>query len=114
MKCSVTCIREFFKVWWRSIFDLITILLLLFLFIGLYVAENNGSVVKRGFYCDDVSIRFPFRESTVPIWALVVSVLSIPLVAVSQIYLPIQTNSIMISINYLIRVSLGLAPRVKL
>ena len=86
MKCSITCLLDFLKVWRRSVFDLITILLLLILFIGTYVAENTGAIVKRGFYCDDSSIRFPFRESTVPSWALVVSALSIPLLAVSQIF----------------------------
>jgi hypothetical protein len=38
---------------------------------------------KRGFYCDDESIRYPFKDSTVPNWALYIYCFSIPLLVVS-------------------------------
>lgn len=55
--------------------------LIIFLIIG-QALEVNGIVTKRGFYCDDESIRYPYRPDTVPTWALVVGSVGIPLVAV--------------------------------
>ena len=57
--------------------------LVIFLIIGT-ILENNGIVTRRGFYCDDESIRYPYRPDTVPTWALVVGSVGIPLVAVSR------------------------------
>ncbi|KAL5457247.1 hypothetical protein EMCRGX_G034494 [Ephydatia muelleri] len=54
--------------------------LIIFLIIG-QALEVNGIVTKRGFYCDDESIRYPYRPDTVPTWALVVGSVGIPLVA---------------------------------
>ena len=45
--------------------------------------KNAGHVVRRGFFCDDESIRLPFREETVPDWALVLAIAAIPILAVS-------------------------------
>lgn len=35
-----------------------------------------------GFYCDDRAIRFPYRPSTVPDWALIFASIAVPLTAV--------------------------------
>ena len=50
---------------------------------GVLAAKRAGRVVRRGFFCDDESIRLPFREETVPNWALVLAVAAIPVLAVS-------------------------------
>ena len=52
-----------------------------FLIIG-QALESSGIITRRGFYCDDDSIRFPYRPDTVPTWALVVGSVGIPLAAV--------------------------------
>ena len=64
--------------------------LVIFLIIGT-ILEDNGIVTRRGFYCDDESIRYPYRPDTVPTWALVVGSVGIPLVAVRQDKLTDQT-----------------------
>ena len=55
-------------------------------FVGLLIIgqelEANGIITKRGFYCNDESIRYPYRPDTVPTLALVVGSVGIPLVAV--------------------------------
>lgn len=53
---------------------------IVFLVIGEFL-EINGVVTRRGFYCDDESIRYPYRPDTVPTWALVIGSVGIPLVA---------------------------------
>ncbi len=66
----MTCLSVL-KAWWRTLFDLVVIAILFILFLGLVIAERVGSIVRRGFYCDDSSIRFPAKPSTVPAEALV-------------------------------------------
>lgn len=62
-------------------FDFMAIGVLFVLFIGLFVAQRVGSIVRRGFYCDDTSIRFPAKPSTVPAEAVVtVGILSVLIV----------------------------------
>ena len=51
------------------------------------VVDFLASVVEppfRGFFCDDWSIAFPARRSTVPDWALVFACLVVPLTAVNN------------------------------
>ena len=59
------------RVWWRTIFDCIVLFILLVVFVGLYTAQQVGAIVRRGFYCDDSSIRFPAKESTISTAVLV-------------------------------------------
>jgi len=38
---------------------------------------------QRGFFCDDDSIKFPYKENTVPWWAVAVVGLPFPIITVS-------------------------------
>ena len=67
----------------RILCDSLAIAVLAVLFFIGQALENNGIVTRRGFYCDDESIRYPYRPDTVPTWALVVGSVGIPLLAVS-------------------------------
>lgn len=72
-------------VWSRVLLDLLAIALLVALWIGVFLAEVKGVVAeRRGFFCDDTSIRLPFKRSTVPDWALVLAAVCTPLVTVSS------------------------------
>ena len=80
-------LQEMCCVWWRVLLDLLAIALLGGLELGVYLAEKNGVVAeRRGFFCDDSSIRLPFKHSTVPGWALGLSAACLPLVAVSTLF----------------------------
>ena len=72
------------RVWWRTIFDSITLFILLVLFVGLYAAQLAGDIVRRGFYCNDSSIRFPAKQTTIPFEVLVVVGILLNLLAVSM------------------------------
>ena len=79
-------LRQVLCVWSRLLLDVVAIAVLCALELGVYLAEKNGLVAeRRGFFCDDTSIRLPFKESTVPSWLLTLSAVSIPLIAVSSI-----------------------------
>ncbi len=80
----MTCLLVL-KAWWRTFFDLVTIAILFTLFVGLLIAERVGSIVRRGFYCDDSSIRFPAKPSTVPAEALVTVGILLVLFVVSRL-----------------------------
>ena len=72
------------RAWSRVLADLLAIALLGTLELGVYLAEERGVVAeRRGFYCDDTSIRLPFRHSTVPGWALALCSVAVPFFAVS-------------------------------
>ena len=59
-------------------------IILLIFFVLTYVLGAAGYVTRRGFYCDDESIRYPFvKRASFPTWALVVYIWSLPLAAVS-------------------------------
>ena len=50
-----------------------------------------GETPKTGFYCDDESIGYPYKASTVPLWALLLG-LSVPLITiilVEIVFLPL-------------------------
>ena len=53
----------------------------LLLIVGLAL-EKNGIVTRRGFYCDDESIRYPYRPDTISTLAVVIGSVAIPLAAV--------------------------------
>ena len=38
--------------------------------------------VRRGFFCDDESIKLPYLVGTVPTWALILGSLGVPLLTV--------------------------------
>lgn len=81
-------LQQMCGIWSRVLIDLLAIALLGGLELGVYLAEKNGVVAeKRGFFCDDTSIRLPFKHSTVPGWALSLSAACTPLVAVSSLSL---------------------------
>jgi len=63
--------------------DLVALGTLLILLIGLYVAGITGRIVRRGFFCDDESLKLPYLDSTVPSWALIIASLGVPLLGVS-------------------------------
>ena len=78
-------LRDLCCVWSRVCIDLLAILLLGALEAGIYSAEKSGHVAdRRGFFCDDASIRLPFKPSTVPSWALILCAVCTPFVVVSQ------------------------------
>ena len=78
-------LRQVCCVWSRVLLDLLAFLLLGALELGVYVSERNGVVAeRRGFFCDDTSIRLPFKPSTVPSWALILCACLAPLLAVSS------------------------------
>ena len=50
-----------------------------------------GETPKTGFYCDDESIGYPYKASTVPLWSLLLG-LSVPLITiilVEIVFLPL-------------------------
>ena len=72
------------RAWSRVLIDLVAFALLGALDLGVYIAEKKGIVAeRRGFFCDDTSIRLPFKHSTVPGWALTLTSVCVPFLAVS-------------------------------
>ena len=47
-----------------------------------YLCETEGISFKRGFFCDDETIRFPYMDSTVPNYTLLFITISCPVVIV--------------------------------
>ena len=39
---------------------------------------QSGDPYYRGFFCDDETLRHPYRDSTVPTWALVIASYGLP------------------------------------
>ena len=69
--------------WWRTGTDVVVLLILGCLALFLDLAGDKGLVVKRGFFCDDNSIRFPYKsQAAVPSWGLLLGCLLIPMVAI--------------------------------
>ena len=70
--------------WSRVLIDMVAFALLGALDLGVYIAEKEGIVAeRRGFFCDDTSIRLPFKHSTEPGWALTLTSVCVPFLAVS-------------------------------
>ena len=67
------------------IFEIVTFLMLFGLFIALFACQRTGVSYKRGFFCDDSSIRFPYKTGTVPTFALAIISVILPVVVVSTI-----------------------------
>ena len=74
--------RDGRTTWARLVCDLVGLGALLIIFIGTYIAANRGVIVRRGFFCDDESIKLPYLVSTVPTWALILGSLGVPLLTV--------------------------------
>lgn len=71
------------KRWWRVATDVLVLVLLGCLALFLELAGEKGLSVRRGFFCDDESIRYPYQpHPAVPTWALVVGTLSISIATV--------------------------------
>ena len=69
--------------WWRVISDLVVLSILVALLVFLELAPERGLYVKRGFFCDDESLRYPFSlRPAVPIWLLVLGCVLVPLAAI--------------------------------
>ena len=68
---------------WRTLWDAAALVGLVLVLVGARVARSRGSVVRRGFFCDDESIRLPYHDSTVPTWALLLGTIAIPVLSVS-------------------------------
>jgi len=54
----------------------------------------SGKPFRRGFYCDDTSIRYPFKESTISSGLLYVYAIGIPVIIISVVELVRYTNSV--------------------
>ena len=63
--------------------DLTAFMAVTLLFLFCYVLLKNVQPPRMGFYCDDTSIRYPYKHSTIPDWALVVGGFSMPIFTVS-------------------------------
>jgi len=48
---------------------------------------SNIRPFQRGFYCDDDTIKYPLKQSTVPGWAVGVIGLSVPVLTVSAFHI---------------------------
>ena len=69
--------------WWRVATDLLVAFVLLCLLAFLELASERGLYVRRGFFCDDESLRFPFSHNpAVPTWLLVLGCIFIPLATI--------------------------------
>ena len=80
-------ILAFVKRWWRVATDLVVLVILGCITLFLDQAGERGLSVRRGFFCDDESIRYPYQaHPAVPSWALVVGTLSIPIATVGCRY----------------------------
>lgn len=62
--------------------DLAVAVALIVIVIALLVAEGNGRIFRRGFFCDDESIRLPYIIDTVSTLALLSMSIGFPVVAV--------------------------------
>ena len=68
----------------RVLYDTVVLVGLAVVIGACFIAQEQGHVYRRGFFCDDESIRLPYKDDTVPDWALVVATAFIPLLAVSR------------------------------
>ena len=62
--------------------DLLPFLVFVCLSFALWLCENYGVSFKRGFFCDDKSIRLPYKHTTVPLYCLVILSAAVPLLMV--------------------------------
>ena len=61
----------------------LSLVVLLVLCAALYACERRGVGYKRGFFCADESIRLPYKDSTVPSYALAIICVCVPAIIVS-------------------------------
>ena len=90
MRDGIKCQEEtgvvdtmFLGRWWRLISDVAVLSVLGALLIFLEVGGERGLYVKRGFFCDDETLRFPYTSRpAVPTWLLVLGSFFIPFVSI--------------------------------
>lgn len=69
--------------WWKVVTDLVVVFILLVLVLFLELGGERGIYVRRGFFCDDETLRYPYStRPAVPTWLLVLGCFFIPLVAI--------------------------------
>ena len=56
------------NVLWKNSFCVICLLACL-IFALIYLLIDP---VERGFYCDDTSIQYPYKDDTIPMWLLII------------------------------------------
>ncbi len=78
----VLCGRLSRSRWLRVFLDVLVIILLFLVVVVVNAVRAAGWVFERGFFCEERSIRLPFRHDTVPAWALFLAALSIPTLTV--------------------------------
>lgn len=64
--------------------DVTAFIVVLVLVVFSFLVLKRIEPVRMGFYCDDTSIRYPYKEDTVPDWSLFIAVFAIPLFTVSR------------------------------
>lgn len=67
----------------RFIVEGVSFLTFVMLSLAVWLCEKNGISFKRGFFCDDETIRFPYKDGTVPSYALIIISVFCPVVLVS-------------------------------
>lgn len=66
----------------RVVADATAFFFVLLVFVLCYTLIRKLPPPRLGFFCDDQSIRLPWKDSTVPDWALIVGAVAIPFAAV--------------------------------
>lgn len=72
-----------FAVVCRCAVDVISFIIIVLLFITLWQCELHGISYKRVFFCNDRSIRYPYKDGSVPTYAVVILVIPLPIIIVS-------------------------------
>ena len=75
--------HAFIERWWRVTTDVAVLVTLGVLALFLELGSERGLYVKRGFFCDDESLRFPYTtHPAVPTWLLVLGCFFLPHIAI--------------------------------
>lgn len=70
---------------WRKFFGPTNLLLAVFFVISLFTNGGFRPLVRRGFFCDDETIKYPMRTSTVGFVPLIAVCLILPLVVINYV-----------------------------
>ena len=68
----------------KFLVELLSLVTLFAVCLVLFECEKRGVSYKRGFFCDDNSIRLPYKPGTVPSYALIIIAGLLPVMIVSQ------------------------------
>lgn len=68
--------------WFRVALDLLVLVLLVLMVVVVKVTQTQDLIVQRGFFCEDTSIRLPYKDDTIPYWGVFLAALSINILAV--------------------------------